>query len=69
MIVLACGVRQGGVILPTLFAVNVDDIMTLSRSNHECRIEELIWGASCMLKTFFNIGIYLLLTIHDKQLH
>jgi len=47
MIVPACGVRQGGVLSPILFAVGlyVNDIIgKLSRSNHGCRIGELFLG-------------------------
>ena len=43
--IVACGVRQSGVLSPILFSVYVNDIiLKLSRSNHGCRIGELFWG-------------------------
>src|SRR5688572_29650750 len=45
MITLTCGVRQGGVLSPVLFAVYVNDLIEkLSRSGHGCRIGETYLG-------------------------
>ena len=45
MITLTCGVRQGGVLSPVLFAVYVDEIIEkLNRSSHGCRIGDMFLG-------------------------
>ena len=45
LIVLACGVRQGGALSAILFAVYVNDVIEkLSRSNFFMSYRGLFWG-------------------------
>ena len=82
MIILTCGVRQGGVLSPVLFAVYVNGIIErLSRSHHGVRIGETYLGcvmyaddlilmsaSLCDLQAMVDICSVELESI-DRQLH
>jgi len=46
VIALDCGVRQGGVLSPVLFAVYVNELIEkLSKSKYGCRIGDMFMGS------------------------
>ena len=49
-----CGVRQGGVLSPVLFAVYVNDLIErLKKSRLGCFVTDLYWAVLCMQMTLY----------------